>query len=482
MRTLRLAFLLAFILATAACSTIGHNETFMLQYKRDLHKRYADKEKKDAQRVAIAPASAPTDGTGIGEEAVAKQLALQSVYRSNLPMSVTDKYDTRAKDIRIRAGDPLNIIINRVYIRENGQRLWLLENSSDIAVVVTVDDGRNPEPKHVLVAYEQDVGSQVKLPVDDLIAYSTEAYADEPVRIEVTVLAMYSVRNRTYSQVLAAAAGIGAALSPAYAPAISAASQVGKAVINAKQDRVLAKFTFELYPWKPGNLRVTEGLGVPRVSYGQYLLLNAPNGREIGDPDNIHLDFSLIPYRVKPPVSGPVATVTAQGDLRGWPILPSEELPREPLELTHVILTVDNTKLSNAQQIITRADSANRVLAELAKDVAITPGKVSLVTEQLDDLKSKIRLQLAQSEFNRHKRQPEAIGRLFSLYEDKNLSENDKTAVLALIRDALPPQALAASGGDQAKLKKWYEDHKGVLVYDGQVGGYRIRKPEGVEK
>jgi hypothetical protein len=475
MRTLGLAFLLAFILATAACSTIGHNETFMLQYKRDLHKRYADKEKKDAQRVAIAPASAPTDGTGIGEEAVAKQLALQSVYRSNLPMSVTDKYDTRAKDIRIRAGDPLNIIINRVYIRENGQRLWLLENSSDIAVVVTVDDGRNPEPKHVLVAYEQDVGSQVKLPIDDLIAYSTEAYADEPVRIEVTVLAMYSVRNRTYSQVLAAAAGIGAALSPAYAPAISAASQVGKAVINAKQDRVLAKFTFELYPWKPGILRVTEGLGVPRVSYGQYLLLNAPNGREIGDPDNIHLDFSLIPYRVKPPVSGPVATVTAQGDLRGWPILPSEELPREPLELTHVILTVDNTKLSNAQQIITRADSANRVLAELAKDVAITPGKVSLVTEQLDDLKSKIRLQLAQSEFNRHKRQPEALGRLLRLYEEKDLSESDKAALLAVIRESLPPNVPPDSAGDFAKLKAWYEAHKGRLVYNGHEGRYCLK-------
>jgi hypothetical protein len=378
-------------------------------------------------------------------------------------------------DTTARAGDPLNIIINRVYLRENGQRLWLLENSSDIAVVVTVDDGRHPEPKHVLVAYEQDVGSEVKLPIDDLIAYSTDAYADEPVRIEVTVLAMYSVRNRTYSQVLAAAAGIGAALSPAYAPAISAASQVGKAVINAKQDRVLAKFTFELYPWKSGRLRVTEGLGVPRVAYGQYLLLNAPNGSEIGDPDHIHLDYSLIPYRVKPPVNGLVATESAPGVLRQWPISPSEDPPREPLELTYVILTVDNTKLSNALQIIARADAANRVLAELAKDVAITPGKVALVTEQLDDLKSKIRLQLAQSEFNRHKRQPEAVGRLFAVYEDKNLSENDKTAVLALIRGVLPPDALAKSGGDIVKLKTWYEANKGVLVYDPQAGTYRVR-------
>lgn len=40
MRTLRRACLLAFMFATAACSTIGHNETFMLQYKKDLHDLY----------------------------------------------------------------------------------------------------------------------------------------------------------------------------------------------------------------------------------------------------------------------------------------------------------------------------------------------------------------------------------------------------------------------------------------------------------
>jgi hypothetical protein len=329
----------------------------------------------------------------------------------------------------------------------------------------------------VLVAYEQNVGSQVKIPVDDLIAYSTEAYADEPVRVEVTVLAMYSVRNRTYSQVLAAAAGIGAALSPAYAPAISAASQIGNVIINTKQDRVLAKFTFELYPWKIGRTRVTDGLGVPRVAYGQYLLLNAPNGEEIGDSDSIHADFSLIPYRVSSPAGGPRATVSEGGSLPPWPMPLNQDPPREPLDLTYVVLTVDNTKLGNAQQIIARADSANRALAELAKDVTITPGKVSLVTEQLDDLKSKIRLQLAQSEFNRHKRQPEAVGRLFSLYEDTNITENDKPAVLKLIRDSLPPNVPADTVGDLAKLKAWYGANKGRLVYDNREGRYRIREP-----
>lgn len=154
----------------------------------------------------------------------------------------------------------------------------------------------------------------------------------------------------------------------------------------------------------------------------------------------------------------------------------NQDPPREPLVLTYVVLTVDNTKLGNAQQIVARADSANRALAELAKDVAITPGKVSLVTEQLDDLKSKIRLQLAQSEFNRHRRQPEAVGRLFSLYDDTNITENDKPAVLKLLRDSLPPDVPADTVGDLAKLKAWYEANKRRLVYDSREGRYRIHE------
>jgi hypothetical protein len=443
----------------------------MFQYKKDLRDRYVGKEGAET-----SSGGTQTTAAGSGDPEVAVQLALQSVYRSNLPLSLTDKYDTRAKNIPIRAGDPLNIIVNRIYIRDNGQRPWLLENSADIAVVVTVDDGRNPEPKHVLVAYEQNIGSRVRLPVDDLLAYATDAYADEAVRIEVTVLAMYSVRNRTYAQVLTAAAGIGAALSPAYAPAISAASQVGNVVINAKQDRVLAKFTFELYPWKTGKVRVTEGLGVPRVAYGQYLLLNAPDSREIGDPDSIHADFSLIPYRVSSLADAPRGMMAGGGNPSPWPMPSNLDPPREPLELTHVVLTVDNTKLSNAQQIIARADAANRALAELAKDVAITPGKVSLVTEQLDDLKSKLRLQLGQSEFNRHKRQPETLGRLFALYDDMNITANDKPAVLKLIREALPSDVPADSIGDFARLKAWYEANKGHLVYNDREGRYQIRQ------
>ena len=74
MRTLRRACLLAFMSATAACSTIGHNETFMLQYKKDLHDLYTAK-----QGPVLTSGGAPTVDAGNGAMEVATQLALQSV-------------------------------------------------------------------------------------------------------------------------------------------------------------------------------------------------------------------------------------------------------------------------------------------------------------------------------------------------------------------------------------------------------------------
>jgi hypothetical protein len=95
MRTLGRACLLAFMCATTACSTVGHNETFMFQYKKDLRDRYVGKEGSET-----SSGGTQTTAAGSGAPEVASQLALQSVYRSNLPLSLTDKYDTRG--IRLR--------------------------------------------------------------------------------------------------------------------------------------------------------------------------------------------------------------------------------------------------------------------------------------------------------------------------------------------------------------------------------------------
>src|SRR5215471_4375878 len=68
-----------------------------------------------------------------------------------------------------------------------------------------------------------------------------------------------------------------------------------------------------------------------------------------------------------------------------------------------------------------------------------------------------------------------ALGRLFLLNKDTNITENDKPAVLTLIRDVVPSEE---SMGDITKLQKWYEDNKGRLIYDNREGRYRVCKED----
>jgi hypothetical protein len=82
-------------------------------------------------------------------------------------------------------------------------------------------------------------------------------------------------------------------------------------------------------------------------------------------------------------------------------------------------------------------------------------GRVQLVDSQLDDLKSKLRLQVAKSEFNRFKRE-----RLFSFYSDKSLSDSDKGQVLQMIRDVLPPEATAADRATADSLRAWIDRNR----------------------
>ncbi len=403
------------LVLASACSTIGHGETFRIQRKEDIYDYYTSRR-------------LPEDARETSEVIAKRHQGLVDLYRSNLPLALTDADDVRAQKSPIRSGDSLNIIINKIRVKDNTERLWLLENSADVAVVVTVDDGKAAEPKHVIIAYERNVGQSVRLPDNDLIAYTSESHNDEPVRIEVTLLALYGLRNKTYAQILSAAAGIGAAMAPAYAPAISAASQVGKALINAKQNEVIARFTFQLYPWKVGASRPLEQLGVPRVAYGQYLLVNTATSAELSEPTGIQLSYDFRPYKV-PPASADINAALAKGESPVWPRPIATEPTHVAFDVAYVVLTIDNTKLNSAQQIIARADAANRALADLAIDSEITMDRVQLVDGQLDDLKSKLRLQVVKSEFNRLKKEPAtALDRLFSLYSDKNLSDSDKGA------------------------------------------------------
>ena len=73
---------------------------------------------------------------------VSAQLALQPVYGSNLPLAFTRRNDTRARRLRTRVGEPRNVIVSSVYIQDNGQR---------------------QAPRDVPVAYDQNLGSRMKM-------------------------------------------------------------------------------------------------------------------------------------------------------------------------------------------------------------------------------------------------------------------------------------------------------------------------------
>jgi hypothetical protein len=458
------------IAGCAGCATIEHTRTYAVQNKKALYDHYAALQKEK-----------PVDAKSDDAAAVyaARTIALGDVFRSNLPLKLTDEYDVRDRmNQKIRPGDPLNIIINKIRLKENHERKWLFENSADVAVVVTVDDGKESEPKHVIVAYETNVGQSIKLPDDNLLAYASDSYNDEPVRIEVTLLALYGARNKTYTQILSAAAGIGAATAPAYAPAISAASQVGRALINAKQDNIVAKFTFQLYPWKIGSTSAHEQVGVPRVTYGQYFLGSTREVALLDGHPSIQLDYHLVPYQVGNQDGESVKALSA-GTFPPWPTPSLAQAPTERLDLTYVVLTVENTKLNRAQSIINRADAANRALAQLANDNDISMGRIRFVDAQLDDIKSKLRLQAARGAFNRSKGSGvTALNGLIAASGDSSLSETDKNELLDLARSVLPPEA---DGSDVAKMKAWLTSNGSELVYQRKTGTYCLRATKGCE-
>jgi hypothetical protein len=480
-RAAKVLSLLTIAALSFGCQTIGHSETYALQYKKDLRSFYDIEHK--------AP---PTDPEAkkrfeASKEALIaeRQVYLPRIYQNNLPLELTDTYDTRAHVVPIRAGDALNILINRVHIKDNRERIPGI--TADVGVVVTVIDGRSEEPKHVLVAYEKDVGKGVDLPVSDLLAYSVESYNDEPVRIEITVLSLYNIRNRIFTQILGTAAGLGAAASPAYAPAISAAAQIGKVLINSKDSAVIAKFTFELYPWKPGFVPVRGNLGVPRVAYGHYVILNAPTAAEIPPRMNLYLNWNFKPFVTKPRDTQAVAANLAK-QVSPWPVpgLPSpaeEEATAQAVDMNYIVLSVDNTRVKNAQQIIGRADAANRVLAELGKDELIAPGRVQLVAGRLDDIKSSVILAAANGRFQTLKKNPDSIDQLFVLFKSNasGLNDADKGQLLDIVRSVVPPMTDAYKtqhpNADLSKvtdLEAWYSFVRKDLVYDPHEGRYCI--------
>lgn len=529
------------------CQNLGHNVSYLLQDKKELRDFYALEEINcrevvdrfppfvsqqkydregifakcawedyDKERARHGPREVPGPPTDMPQELKQdREKHLAKIYSSNLRFSATDHYDIRTVRRPIRAGDPLNIIINKIHLKWNGELLSKISDNFDsldtgeIAVVVTVDDGKAEEPRHVMVAYETGIPNDVDLPIGDLLAYSTDSYADEPIRIEVTVLDLDEKENRATIDILNTAAEAGKFFQPAFTPAYSIAAKVGELLLQAHKDDIITKMTFQLYPWKTGDPgRVSGHIGVPKVGEGRYLIVNSPSQKEMNEKDSslvqyrntIHANFDLKAYSVdisKNEFEDLAKTVeekhtdgTVPG-IRPWPIPLTEEakFPRLPLDLNYVVLTVDSSPLSSAGRIIARLDTVNRAAAGMMQRSLLTPETAKGLNTALDDVKGLIERTALIEQFHDTKTDPEALVNLFDAYykEDKkytDLTQKDKGSILLLIRTMLPCMSEWFINSQEPSkvqsiqtLETWYKRVKGRLIYDQTTGRYDYMQP-----
>lgn len=477
-RIKHLISMVSILLLISGCQSIGNNSSFLLKYKKDLRDYYEDK---------IEQAN--------NETSKEEQLLLEAktylprIYTSNIPFLLSDHYDNR-KSAKIWKGDPLSVIINRVYLADNAELLCLDKvklpcwDTGEIAVVVTVEDGKGNEPKNVLVAYEEGIRDNIFLPISDLLAYHTQNYEDEPLQIKVTIFEFDQLENQNFKKVLGTAAEIGAALTPAYAPAFSIANQLGNFLIDQNKDDIIVKFTFQLYPWDLDAMkRVTASIGVPRVSYGQYLIVNTEEGNNFDKlKETVHVEFDLSAHEIKTAVpSGAIVVNPGTKQLKPWPINPPPVVKSDPLSSSYIVITISKTQSQRASTIINRLNTINRIVTGSPNLNYLGAGDTVTLGRQLDDLNSGVTAFVKVNEFDRNKKDPNSVEILFGLLDNPKLNAVDKEFISGKIADILPPMAETfkttnkideVNVRDRANLKKWHEMIKSKLTYNSDKGRY----------
>lgn len=380
-------------------------------------------------------------------------------------------------------------------LRRNQWPAWVgICNTGEIGIVVSIEDGKGNEPKNVLVSYEEGVDDKVFLPISDLLACHTDVYNDEPIQIKLTVFEFDQLENDNFKKILGTAGLIGSALTPAYAPAISAASQLGDFLIKQNQDDIIAKFTFQLYPWDQASARgrITGSNGVPRVTYGHYVIVNMDNadeGKSVDDfRESIFADFGLTVYQMPSAVTNPKepkAEVVNAKKLRPWPNPSLKNQEAIPLPWSYVVLTVTKTTSQNANMVIHRLNSVNRTAVGLSNIDSLNAAKALALGQQLDELKSNLVLFTETDQFDQRKTDPSAVQRLFDTLESPAISDTDKVILLRKVADLLPAmtsdfKSRHSISEDKLKNKdnllKWYRDIKTRLVFDPGQNGYSCKE------
>lgn len=323
---------------------------------------------------------------------VEREFALIANKISNYPYAVTDPYDIRARE-PIRAGEPLSIIINKVHLKGNRESFLYEIDHAEIAVVVSVNDGSG-ENKDVLVAYETNIDDGVNLPISNLLAFYTDSYQDEPIRISVTVFEFDQFENQLLNGLLSSAVSTAAAENPALAVPGSLAEQLGSYLISTNSDDVITKFTFQVYPWKENQIfNKSLGIGVPVVAHGQTVIFNTDDANEIIDRKLIHMTYGLdimeyskgdITNEVVLALQNKVRTDEVTG-LKQFPSVLDpmvENLEPLPSARTHLILTIDNRYMNHAAEVV-----------KLANDLALKASGFdlgSLNKDKIKDLQSSL--------------------------------------------------------------------------------------------
>ena len=487
--------LIGLVCCLAGCtSSIGNNKSYLLKYKKNLIEWY--------EKEIFTRTDDPEYDKKKAQRTVEAETYLPFIYENNMPYILTNHYDSRSPaDSKIWKGDPLSIIINKVYLANNKETFSVFGDTAEIGVVVSVEDGKGNEPKNVLVSYEEGIDDKIFLPISDLLAYHTEVYDDEPIQIKVTVFEFDQLENENLRKMLGTAAAIGSALSPAYAPAISAAAQVGDFLIKQNQDDVIAKFTFQLYPWdlQSARSRITGSNGVPRVSYGHYLIVNTEDAQDEGTSldhpsRTVFADFGLTASKVdrrdvlKDDDCQP-GSVVCNDSLRPWPTKSASPIKPTPLPWSYVVLTVAKTNSRNTDAIISRISSINQTASGIAKLDTLGVSRAVALGQQLDDLKSSLVLFTETDQFDQRKSDPSSLQRMFDILESSDITERDKATLSRKLADLLPPMTdnfKSTHGVTEDKLKdkdhvrRWYEEIKSRLVYNPDVRNYSCRKMTGM--
>ena len=475
---------LASCIAAAAlsigCMSIGHNEQFRVGYtqpplaQRDaiyreasgtLECRYVPKPDRGKDEVTSRIDLTPEDWKRC---VFLPRYTLENRYKS------LDNYYGDPDGEPIRAGDPVNVIINRVYIGDNEETLL---GNAEIGVVVSAYDGSDEDGKDVLVAFERGIEDDVLLPINDLLAYSTPAYGNQAIRVTVTIFEFDQQENELLSAVLATAAEVGSAASPSASPAIGIASQIGQLLIRTNTDDVIAKMTFQVYPWRDGVADADHrDIGVPRIASGSYIVVNTKDPlvqsgfEDFQEERRVFLDGDLEPRLVER--SGGVAIgKDAPNEL--W-------AKTESLDLSYVVLTIDKSPVKGGAGLLSNINRVNRAAAALAENSDLDAGRAALLQDGLKHVQSGLALYRAVAMQQEKKRDADSMDGLWAVQSE--LEPNELDGLRTAIRGRLPASLRSDERctdvlSDPCKSAFDKLNAKGELRYDSRCDRY-LTQPE----